>query len=140
MKYGELVSDSGVCFVCGKRNPKGLKLDFDYDRNSGLVSTSVVFEEYMQGYSGIIHGGFISMLLDEVMAKSCLYNGYVSVTAKLNVRFIKPVGVGERIYFFGKIESLKGKVIKAVAWCEDEKSKKRAEAESTFIIVGSSQN
>lgn len=123
------------CFVCGKENEKGLQLNFLYDENNKLTKTDVIFKTYMQGYEGIIHGGFISMLLDEIMAKSCLNAGYLAVTGRLNVKFIKPIAPDEEIRFYGKIDDIKGKVIKASAWCEDESSSRKSEAESTFIIL-----
>ena len=123
------------CFVCGKENKKGFRLDFFYDKDDGLTKTEVIFKNYMQGYEGIIHGGFISMLLDEIMAKSCLNAGYVAVTGRLNVKFIKPVFPDEKIFFYGKIDNIKGKVIKASEWCGNGTTLKKAEAESTFIIL-----
>ena len=131
-------TDDNKCFVCGKENPKGLKLDFIYDKKSGITKTNVVFKEYMQGYEGIIHGGFISMLLDEVMAKACLNAGYIAVTGRLNIKFIKPVSPGEDVSFYGKIDTVKGRAIKVLAWCEDKKSVKKAEAESVFIVLSRS--
>ena len=128
-------TDYKKCFVCGKENKKGLRLDFVYDRDSGLTSTEIVFKSYMQGYEGLIHGGFISMLLDEVMAKACLNAGYIAVTGRLSVKFIKPVFPNEKMLFYGRINDIKRNVVKASAWCENDKFTKKAEAESTFIIL-----
>ena len=131
----EYSTDYSKCYVCGKDNKEGLQLDFIYDETSGLTKTEVVFKSFMQGYEGIIHGGFISMLLDEVMAKACLNAGYISLTGRLNVKFISPVQPDEKMYFYGKIDEVKGRAIKASAWCENSTSLRKAEANSIFIVL-----
>ena len=72
------------CFVCGRGNSRGLGLKFSYDRDTNEAYTKFIFPEYMQGYKKIIHGGFLFMLLDEVMAKACLFN---EIQANFNFRY-----------------------------------------------------
>ena len=111
------------CFVCGKENTQGLKLDFIYDEVSDEVYSLCNFKTYMQGCDSIVHGGFISMLLDEVMAKTCLYKNIEAVTARIDIRFKKPVYVDERVVFRGKILEIRGKKIILSALCIDENGK-----------------
>ena len=123
------------CFVCGKENTQGLKLDFIYDEVSDEVYSLCNFKTYMQGYDRIVHGGFISMLLDEVMAKTCLYKNIEAVTARIDIRFKKPVYVDERVVFRGKTLEIRGKKIILSALCIDENGKERAHAQGLFIRV-----
>jgi len=51
--------DYQECFVCGSENSRGLKLKFSYDRDKNEAYTKFCFQEYMQGYKKIIHGGFL---------------------------------------------------------------------------------
>ena len=61
------VTDYGLCFACGPRNPYGLKLHMERDGNR-VVTKFTTLEEY-QGYPGYLHGGIITALLDEVMSR-----------------------------------------------------------------------
>ncbi len=127
---------SDCCFVCGKKNPKGLKLDFNYDKKAETVSASIIFKDYMQGYSNIVHGGFISMLLDEVMAKACVYNGYNALTGRLEVKFIKPVYVNKRVNFFARVDKVKNKIIWLSSWCSNNTGEILAKANGVFKAIG----
>ncbi len=123
------------CFVCGKRNHAGLKLDFFYDREEEEVYTVWKPEHYMQGFEDIVHGGFISMLLDEVMAKVCIFNNTPAVTVKIEVRFKKPVYVNEEVIIRGKSLEVRGKRIKLKARCMDRNGEERALATGLFLGI-----
>ncbi|MBA7659645.1 hypothetical protein ES703_67630 [subsurface metagenome] len=123
------------CFVCGRENSKGLRFDFLYDEVNDEVYSHCSFDDYMQGYEKIVHGGFISMLLDEVMAKICLYKKIQAVTARIEVRFKKPVYVDEEIVVYGKILEMRGKRISLTARCIDHKGEERALARGLFIRI-----
>ncbi|MGQ9614785.1 MAG: PaaI family thioesterase [Spirochaetota bacterium] len=121
------------CFVCGKKNHEGMKLDFFYDEREALVFTKYRFKDFMQGFSGLVHGGFLSMLLDEVMAKACLQKGLPAVTARFEVWFRKPVFVGEEMTFQGRVKGVRGKKIEVEALCIDGNGNKRASAMAIFV-------
>jgi acyl-coenzyme A thioesterase PaaI-like protein len=128
--YDETYQD---CFVCGKENLKGLQLNFYHDAERGGMVTRCRFGSYMQGYRGIVHGGFVSMLLDEVMAKACLQRGITAVTAQFEARFRKPVHVDEEVEFHGTIVELKGKTIRTEARCTGSDGVERAGARAIFF-------
>ena len=132
IEYDESYQD---CYVCGKKNQSGLQLDFQYDADREEMFTRCVFREYMQGYSGVVHGGFISMVLDEIMAKACIHRGTVAVTVQFEVRFRKPVHVEEEMLFYGKITEQRGKRIRAEARCVDAENRVRANASAVFLQV-----
>lgn len=127
--------DYQECFVCGIKNDKGLKLEFLYDEDTKEAYVKYSFHEYMQGYKRIIHGGFIFMLMDEVMAKACLYQSITAVSAKSEIRFKKPVYACEEIEVRGKILEIRGRKIKTVARCIDSEGEERASASCLFIRV-----
>jgi acyl-coenzyme A thioesterase PaaI-like protein len=121
------------CFVCGRENERGLQLDFQYDDQNDEMHTSCTFPSHMQGYSRIVHGGFISMLLDEVMAKACLYRDIIAVTVKFEIRFKKPIYVDEELRFRGHIVEVRGRKIKTEATCLDGSGELRAYASALFM-------
>jgi len=123
------------CFVCGKRNQRGLRLDFTKDPENDEIVTRLAFPPEMQGFERIVHGGFVSMLLDEVMAKACLEKGIPAVTAKIELRFKKPVLVGEEIEVRGKVVEVQGKKVFTRARCKGSSGEIKALAEGLFVHV-----
>lgn len=124
---------SDGCYVCGKGNSRGMHLDFRYDPRENRVCASCTLQGYMQGYDRVVHGGFVSMLLDESMAKACLHRNLVAVTAKMEVRFSAPVYIDEVVRVCGRVDEVRGRRILASAVCTDETGTVRATAEGLFI-------
>lgn len=84
---------SRMCFVCGRENPVGLHLEFYSDRTAEQVVASVTVPEQYQGYPGVVHGGIVSAILDEVSGRaimSATEENPFWVTAKLEVRYRQP--------------------------------------------------
>ncbi len=97
------------CFACGKDNPIGLHLDFQFEGDV-FAATYTVPREY-QSYDGVVHGGIISTFLDEAMGGYLHNKGYKGVTARLNVRFRQSTPVGETVKIMSWITAQRGKFI-----------------------------
>jgi acyl-coenzyme A thioesterase PaaI-like protein len=78
------------CIMCGDSNPMSLRLIFDPGA-SGDVSASFKGNSLLQGYSGILHGGVISALLDSAMAHCLFQRNIEAVTGELCIRFVASV-------------------------------------------------
>jgi acyl-coenzyme A thioesterase PaaI-like protein len=78
-------------------------------------------EKVHQGFNNIVHGGIISLILDEIMLNLLWRIGKPSLTASLEISFKKPAMVGETLIFKAKIERERKKLIytKAEAYLED---------------------
>ena len=81
--------NSRMCFVCGLQNPIGLHLHL-YEIEPGLIETTYTAPAHFQGYPGVLHGGIVAALLDEVSGRvhmaGVIYNsGYWN--AKGNGKF-----------------------------------------------------
>ncbi len=127
--------DYQECYVCGRENKNGLNLTFIYDDDRDEIYTRCRFARYMQGYAGIVHGGFISMLLDEVMAKMCLQRKIRAVTGRLEIKFNKPVYVDEEVEFRAQFEDIQKKKVLLSSRCLDLNGLQRAHARGLFILV-----
>ncbi len=114
------------CFACGKENPIGLKLNFEYTPEGVLANFMPVRE--FQGFVNILHGGVITTLMDEAMAHALIAKGYQGVTARLEVKFQKPVTMNEMVVIRGKILWEKRKLIKA---CSEIKQNGEIKAQAT---------
>ena len=123
----------GNCFVCGKNNRGGLQLSFEIDKERQTLKTTFVATPTFQGWDGIVHGGIISTLLDEAMAKLVYELGYQSVTASLEIKFKKPAPILEPLLVYGEITEVNRRLVRAKARVTKEDKTILAEGKSTFI-------
>ena len=96
-----------MCFICGMHNPIGLKAFF-YERGDNSVVVSFTPQEEHQGYPGVLHGGIATALLDETIGRASMAAGREQwmMTAKLELRFLKPVPIGQPLTVIGRIDRL----------------------------------
>ena len=127
----EIVKYAG-CFVCGDKNPIGLAVKF-YEKEGGAAAEFVP-QEVLEGYKGLLHGGILSSLLDEVMIKAVLVKNVYCVTAELTVRYKKPVAIADRLLLFGCIEKENGRVYTTKGWAKNQKGEVAAEAKGKYFI------
>lgn len=116
MTFEEIQAIAENCFGCGQANEIGLKLRF-HKAGEGIVQAKTVLSTQYQGYTGIVHGGIVCTLLDEVMAYVVLYfnePGKVS-TARMEVRFSKPVPVEKEITLIGRLVTRRRNIFEAEA-------------------------
>lgn len=125
---------SALCFVCGRENPHGLRVEFFDDGQT--VFTEFTPGEHQQGWPGVLHGGIVSAVLDETIGRvAFLYDRWVQ-TAKLEVRFVKPAPLGQRLRAVGKLTrdarrlmEMDGQLVTA------EGGEVLAEAKGTFVRI-----
>ena len=127
------LADDGYCFVCGPRNPIGLKLEFSFDGKT--VTTEFVPKKEHQGYLDIIHGGIISTLLDEAMVKLAIAMDMPAVTARIDVRLKKALAVGEKVNVEAGIIKETRKTIDAYASAVNGDNVVIADAKGTLVKV-----
>jgi len=95
-KHAHVWEDDGHCYLCGKHNPEGLKLEFALDGRE--ITTAFTAEKRHQGYKNVLHGGLLAMVLDEVMVMlPYRLFGTVNATAEFTVRLHAPVPIGARV-------------------------------------------
>lgn len=104
------LDDDHYCFACGESNPKGLHLTFEYSDDGHQAWTWFVPEKEHEGWSRILHGGITAVVMDEVCAKLVHHLGMRAVTGRLDVRYIKPAGTGERLEFRARLLRQRGRV------------------------------
>lgn len=108
----ELIDDSN-CFVCGRNNPDGLRLEIKNDKITQRSWAVTKIDEKFCGWSGVVHGGIISTMLDEIMAYAAFTIYDSGVTGEISVRFRKPIPTGREILIEGFVESQKGRIVYA---------------------------
>ncbi len=110
--------DNHRCYVCGRDNPAGLQADFEIDAAARSIRALFMTKPEHQGYEGIVHGGILSALLDEAMAKLAFSLGISAVTAEMTVKFTAPVTPGEEVVVLGRITKEARRLVLAEARIE----------------------
>jgi uncharacterized protein (TIGR00369 family) len=90
------------CFGCGEHNPIGLKLKFKKE-DKGVVRAECAVPRVFQGWPGLVHGGILSLLLDEAMNNVAYHEGVICITASMDIRLRQPVKVEVPLTITGKI-------------------------------------
>jgi len=103
--------NSRMCFVCGVQNPVGLKLTFYQDPEAGQVRATFTIPEKYQGYPGVVHGGIVAAILDEVSGRAVmlhLADEGLMATLRLTIRYRRPTPTGTPLTAVGWVERIGG--------------------------------
>lgn len=129
------------CFGCGEKNPIGLRLAFyplGDDAESGVEATFTPAVEH-EGYHRMTHGGIISTVLDEAMSWAVVAGGRLVVTSRMELRFRRPVPVGEPVRVVAQIVRDRGRLVETRGEIRDQAGVVLAEATGTFMRVSEAQ-
>jgi acyl-coenzyme A thioesterase PaaI-like protein len=126
--------DNQWCFACGPKNPIGLKLVFQEEGDKYITQFTPGPEH--QGYDGIVHGGIISTLLDEVMARYPYAKGLNTVTGRLEIRFRQATRVGQNLTITGWVTKQRGTMLELAGEVTLADGTVLAEGKATVVDVG----
>ncbi len=102
-EYRKLEHVDMDCFACGPENPHGLHMTFE--TNGEALRSTVTIPSYLRGWHNLVHGGILSTICDEVMSWAAIYlTQRFILTRGLNVRYLKPVTIGETVTATGFIK------------------------------------
>jgi len=129
--------NSRHCFICGLENPHGLHLRF-YETGPGEVTAECTVPQEYQSYPGMVHGGIVAAMLDEVAGR--VHMGDVPTprfmfTAKLEVRYRKNVPVGQPLRLVGKAGVSKPHTATSTSAIYDQDGMLLAEADALLVNV-----
>ena len=107
--------NSDHCFVCGRKNPRGLFMVF-YDNGEDEVYAEHVVPAAYQGYPGIVHGGVQAAMLDEAVGRVAMIEDlhHFMMSVKLEVKYRHPVPVETPLRIVGRLVRLRGRLGQAV--------------------------
>jgi uncharacterized protein (TIGR00369 family) len=97
------------------------------------VVAHFIGKEEHQGYPGVMHGGIVAALLDEVIVRVAIVYDVWAVTAKLEVRFRHPVPLGQPLTLVGKLTHLRSRTLEGRGEIQLEDGTVAAEAEGVYI-------
>lgn len=122
------------CFGCGRHNPIGLHLVFERDpaTTDGVITYYVPRRED-EGFPGVLHGGLQGLLLDEACGWAMYADHVFAVTAKIETRFRRTVGVDTPVVVRARVVRQRGRRIEIEATLSDAAGVVSVEASALFI-------
>lgn len=95
------------CYGCGPEAPEGLHV---VARKVGEeIHATYAFEARHTGAPGIVHGGLVAALVDDVCGFALFVVRAPAVTRKLEVEYLKPVLVGVTYELVAKVDRYEGR-------------------------------
>src|SRR4030095_8593771 len=129
--------NSKMCFICGLENPVGLHLHI-YEVERGVVETTYTAPEHFQGYPGVLHGGIVGAMLDEIAGRAHMGSDPMDprfmFTAKLEVKYRKNVPIGKPLKIIGKAGKSRAKSAEAWAGIYDAETNELLAEGNTLLI------
>ncbi len=126
-----------MCFLCGLENPVGLHLHI-YETAPGEVQATYTAPRHFQGYPGVLHGGIVGAILDELSGRSLMGADPMSprfmFTAKLEVKYRKNVPIGVPLQIIGKAGKSRAKSAEAWAGIYDSRTGELLAEGNTLLI------
>lgn len=126
-----------MCFICGLENPIGLHLHL-YETEPGVVETAYFAPDHFQGYPGVLHGGIVAAIIDEVGCRAHMgsdpMNPRFMFTAKLEVKYHQNVPIGKMLKIIGRAGKSKSKSAEAWAGIYDAETNEIL-AEGNVLLI-----
>jgi uncharacterized protein (TIGR00369 family) len=128
--------NSHHCFVCGVNNSFGLKITFT-NSGPGEISAEYTVPEQYQGYPGVVHGGIVAAMLDEMAGRSHMGGDppRFMYTARLEIHYRRNVPVGEPLHLVGKAGKSRRRTATATSAIYDAEGNLLAEADALLVDV-----
>ena len=125
-----------LCYACGNANDYGLHMEFRREGDRTICDYEP--RAFQQGYPGRMHGGVVSALIDEAMGWAVYHAREWGATARLNIRYRKPVPLDDRLHVEAWITRNRGRLMELRAEVRDASGELLAEGDGTFMKLDAS--
>ena len=120
-----------MCYACGDANERGLHMRFRREGERTVCDYTPC--AFVQGFPGRMHGGIVTTLIDEAMGWAVYHASAWAATARLNVRFRRPVGLDAPLRVEAWVTRDRGRLIELRADVRDTAGVVLAEGEGVFM-------
>ena len=120
--------------IVGFANPLAPPARYERHPDERCVRGEVEFGKAFEGGPGLVHGGFLAALLDEVLGVATIFSGNPGMTGEYTVRFVRPTHIKVPLHFEARFDGREGRklFVSADLWEGDTLTVK---ATGTFISV-----
>jgi acyl-coenzyme A thioesterase PaaI-like protein len=120
-----------MCYACGVENEHGLQMVFRREGDRAICDYTPC--DYQQGYPGRMHGGIVATLIDEAMGWAVYGAAQWGATARLNVRFRRPVPLDTTLRVEAWVVRKRARLLELCAEVRDASGVVLADGEGTFM-------
>lgn len=125
--------DSNACFVCGRGNPSGLKLEFF--EVEGHVETTFTPGPEHQGWPGYLHGGILYTVLDETIGRVGFTVGAYVMSGRVEIRYRQPAPINATLRIVGSLVRDRGRALELQGFAQLDDGMVVAEATGLYMRV-----
>lgn len=126
------------CVGCSPRNAKGLHLHFVPHGHE--VRADVLLDRSYESYPGMIHGGIVALILDEVTGRAALWQARCFVmTLGIRIRYAAIMQPGVSYIARAEADAVGEDQLRATGMLEDREGRLIATANSTFTALRGSR-
>lgn len=122
-----------LCFGCGSRNPEGLHITFEV--KGRRVTGRFTARDTHVGYPGVAHGGIAAAAMDEAMGWAMYAAGAWAMTARMEVKYRRPLPLGQEVTVTAEVVRERGRVLDAAASILGPRGEVLAEAKAMFVRI-----
>ena len=139
IRHEQMVVDGPIpphhdyCLGCGPQNPHGFQIHV-HSTQSG-VHLRHAFDNRHVGAPGVVHGGAVAAVLDDLFGFLLFKAGGPAVTRQLTVDYLAPLQLGVTYDFTAAIDDLQGRKLHVSALVADPRGATVATASALFIMV-----
>ena len=107
--------------------------EYYFNEDGSFISHFFCNKKY-QGYDEIMPGGMISALIDSAMTKCLFGHGIKAYTVRLNIKYIKPVKINNKITIIVNIKNYNSEIITLLSASLLQNDHKTVSANAKFWI------
>ena len=97
-----------ACWGCGD-SPDGIHLPTPEEEGAETYEATFSFDVRHQGGPGIVHGGLVGAALDEACGLLATWYRFPTVTARIFVRYRRPVPINAQLTIAARLTSARGR-------------------------------
>ena len=122
-----------ACWGCGDA-PAGIRLATPAEEGATGYEARFRFDERHQAGPGLVHGGLVAAALDEACGLLATWYRFPTVTARIFVRYLRPVAINRELVARSEVDGTRGRRIHVRGELADADGA-LAEARATFVHV-----
>jgi acyl-coenzyme A thioesterase PaaI-like protein len=121
------------CYGCGDRNPEGLHIVFEVEGRR--VNGRFKPRDTHRGWPDVAHGGIAAAALDEAMGWATWAAGALSMTARMEVKYRRPLPLGEELIVSAEVTRDRGRRLEVEAEIRTLSGETLVQATGLFLRV-----
>ena len=129
--------NSQMCYVCGMKNPKGLRASF-YELENGEVVGRFHPTDLYQGYPDRLHGCIAAGLIDEAIGRA-IRTHYdeeaMGQTAELHLRYKAPIPLNQTLTILARVTQDARRIFEGTAELKLADGSVAVEASGKYLSV-----